>query len=349
MPLYGVYTLLFSDAGLSTASISVLLLIWSGVGIVLEVPSGALADRFSPRSALVAAGLVRAAGYSLWVLTPGFAGFAAGFVLWGAGGALESGSFQSLLYAGLAAEDEAGAYAAVLGRCRAATSVAEVVATLAAAPLLLVGGFPTVAWVSVVVCGAGSAVAAGFPRAGASRPRGAGDWGGGDLGVGDGGGGYADLLRAGVAEAWRRPPVRRLVLVVAAVTGVTSLDEYVPLLARAAAVPDPWIPVVLAGLPLAAAGGELLAGVAAHRHPAAVGVPLLGASVVLGITAAASHPLLLPALGAWYLIVSLAVVVADSRLQHAVTGPARATVTSVANLLSELGAIAMFVAVALLS
>ncbi|CAN5786654.1 hypothetical protein BH20ACT1_BH20ACT1_10040 [soil metagenome] len=48
-------------------------------------------------------------------------------------------------------------------------------------------------------------------------------------------------------------------------------------------------------------------------------------------------------------MVNLATVLVDAHLQDAVTGPSRATVTSVAGLGSELAAIAMFLAVAVLS
>ncbi|HEX8864899.1 MAG TPA: MFS transporter, partial [Lentzea sp.] len=89
--------MLFADSGLSDASISVLLAIWSTTAVVFEVPSGAIADRFSRRSSLVAAGVLQAAGYASWVVFPSFWGFAAGFVLWGLGGTLTSGAFEALL------------------------------------------------------------------------------------------------------------------------------------------------------------------------------------------------------------------------------------------------------------
>jgi len=83
IPIYPLYALLFVDAGLSGAQISTLFLVWSAVGIVAEIPSGALADRFSRPAALVASGVLQAAGYALWIAAPGYLAFAAGFVLWG--------------------------------------------------------------------------------------------------------------------------------------------------------------------------------------------------------------------------------------------------------------------------
>ena len=87
VPIYPLYALLFADTGLSDAEISVLFALWSAVGIVAEVPSGALADRVGRRTSLVIGALVQAVGYACWVVFPGFPGFAAGFVLWGLGSA----------------------------------------------------------------------------------------------------------------------------------------------------------------------------------------------------------------------------------------------------------------------
>src|SRR5687767_13885127 len=103
VPIYPLYALLSADTGLSDGEISGLFLIWSAVGITAEVPLGALADRCSRRSSMVAGALFQGLGYVLWASLPGFAGFAAGFVLWGVGGALVSGAQEALLYDGLVA------------------------------------------------------------------------------------------------------------------------------------------------------------------------------------------------------------------------------------------------------
>ena len=76
---------LFADTGLSDAEISVLFALWSAVGIVAEVPSGALADRFGRRTSLAAGALLQAVGFATWTLFPGLLGFAAGLRGVGAG------------------------------------------------------------------------------------------------------------------------------------------------------------------------------------------------------------------------------------------------------------------------
>ncbi|MGH8909648.1 MAG: MFS transporter, partial [Egibacteraceae bacterium] len=104
---------------MSDAEISSLFILWSAVGMAAEVPSGALADRFSRRGALVASSVLQALGYVLWLTLPGFPAFAAGFVLWGLGGALVSGALEALLYDGLAAVGAEDRYALVQGRVTA--------------------------------------------------------------------------------------------------------------------------------------------------------------------------------------------------------------------------------------
>ena len=66
MPVFPVYALLFADAGLSVAQISVLLALWSVVGLVLEVPSGAWADTVSRRALLAGGAVVYAAAFATW-------------------------------------------------------------------------------------------------------------------------------------------------------------------------------------------------------------------------------------------------------------------------------------------
>ncbi|NUT94105.1 MAG: MFS transporter, partial [Saccharothrix sp.] len=125
MPVYPLYALLFADTGLSDGQISLLFAIWSTVAVVAEVPFGALADRFSRRWSLVAAGVLQALGYALWTAAPGFWAFAAGFVLWGLGGALVSGALEALIHDGLAAVGAADAFGQVLGRVTAVGLLAQ--------------------------------------------------------------------------------------------------------------------------------------------------------------------------------------------------------------------------------
>ena len=82
---------------------------------------------------------------------PTFIGFAAGFVVWGLGGALVSGAQEALLYDGLAAVGAEAHYARVNGWVQAAMWLSELPTAGAATLLYALGGYELVGWVSVGV------------------------------------------------------------------------------------------------------------------------------------------------------------------------------------------------------
>ncbi|CRK57140.1 putative transport protein [Alloactinosynnema sp. L-07] len=328
VPIYPLYAVLFSDTGLSGAQISALFLIWSAVGILGEVPLGALADRFSRRSALVAASLLQAVGYVVWVTLPGFAGFAAGFVLWGLGGALESGAFDALLYDGLAAHGEESRFAQVNGRVTALNLVTEIPTAGLATVLFMVGGYQLAGWVSVGVCVAGAVVASRFPE----PPRDEDD---DELG-------YVDLLRAGVREAARSVNVRHAVIVVALLGGLDAFEEYFPLMAQDWGVPSGWVPVAMAAIPLAGAAGASLGGYANRLTTLTLALVLGAAVLVLLFSGVLRAPVGLVAVAVFYGLYRMVLVVGEARLQDTIEGQARATVTSVAEIGVEVSAVALY-------
>ncbi|MDQ3610335.1 MAG: MFS transporter [Actinomycetota bacterium] len=337
VPLYPLYALLFVDTGLSGADISGLFVIWATVGFVAEVPSGALADRFSRRGVLVAAGVLQAGGYALWIALPGFSAFAAGFALWGLGGALVSGALEALLYDGLAVVGAEAHYARVQGRVTAVGLLAQLPAAAAATVLFSLGGYDLAGWVSVGCCLAAAALASRLPEPpreptahGAADPT-----------------GYLTTLRAGLTEAAARPEVRAAVLAVAVLAGLDGLEEYFTLLARDWGMPTPVIPVAVLGIPLAGAAGAALGGVASRLGPSGLAVLLGAAAALLGGAGLVGHPPGLAGVAVFYGLYQLVLVVADARLQQRINGPARATVTSVAGLGSELATVVLYAAWAL--
>ena len=189
--LYPVYAVLFADHGLSAAQISSLFVIWSVSSLAVEVPSGLWADVFSRRRLLVVAPVIVACGYALWTFVPCYASFAAGFVLWGAGGALRSGTLQALVYEELDRVGAADSYARVIGRSEAVRTIAVTAATALAAPVLAAGGYLALGVASVVIPLLGAVAGATLPESRGEAERGES---------------YLQVLRDGVGEVRRAPP-----------------------------------------------------------------------------------------------------------------------------------------------
>ncbi|MGW0450990.1 MFS transporter [Streptosporangium sandarakinum] len=392
--LYPLYALLFADTGLSTAEISSLLAIWSLTSLVMEIPSGAWADTVSRRLLLVLAPLLAGAGYALWFLFPSYGAFAAGFVLWGTAGALQSGALEALVYTELEREDAVGRYAGIMGRARALGTGAVMAATALAVPLFAAGGYSLVGVASVLVCLVCAAVAAAFPEhrthrshrgtggrdgdpAPDARDRASGpdapdapdvpdrdrapgsdardrDGGpGGDAEDRDDGTGedtepsspraYLGMLRAGLREARGDRAVRRALLLVPAVAALWgALEEYVPLLAAGTGVATETVPLLVLLVSAGVAAGGFLAAAESRLTGRGLAVLLAVGAVALGAGAAAGNALGFFAIAAAFCVFQTATVLADVRLQNTIAGPARATVTSVAGLATDVASLGVY-------
>jgi hypothetical protein len=295
---------------------------------VAEVPAGALADRWSRRGALALAGLLEATGFAVWTAVPGLPGFAAGFLLWGLGGALASGAAEALVYDGLAAAGAAGAYPRVNGRL-AATELAAQVPTAGAATLLFAaGGYPLVGWASVAVCLAAAAAALRLPE----PPR--------VPDAEDDGAGLATAL----VTALRRPGLLVLVLALAVLGGLDAVEEYFPVMAGTWGVPAGAVPLAVLAVPLTGAAGAALAGRAGRLRVRTLAALLAAAAVLLGLAALWGRPGALAVVAAFYGLYLAVLVVAQARLQDRIRGRYRATITSVAAVGVEVMSLAVFAA-----
>jgi MFS family permease len=326
VPYYPLYALLFLDTGLSAAQVSFLFALWSVTAFLTEVPAGALADRWSRRKVLAVAGALQGAAFAVWTAAPGFVAFAAGFVVWGVSGALVSGTSEALVYDGLAALGAQECYVRVNGWMLAAELAIQAPTAVAASALFALGGYDLVGWVSAGVCVAAGLLALRFPEA----PRVQEDAEG--------------SLRTGVTEALRSPALRLAVLAAALVGGLDAVEEYFPILAGDHGVPATAVPVAVLCINLAGAVGAAL-GARVRRFPAPL--VLTAAGVCLAVAAVAHGPAALVAAAVFYALYLAVLVVAEARLQHRITGPYRATITSVAGLGTELSSLLVFAAWAL--
>lgn len=333
VPLYAFYALLFADNGLSTGQLSIALASWSLTGMLLEVPSGALADRVSRRGLLAVATALKAAGWAVWLLVPAFAGVIVGFVLWGASTAAVSGTFEALVYDELDRIDRAGRYTALTARLSQVSNVAIAASSLTAAPLVAVVGMVGVGWVSVAIAGLAVVAVLRLPEAPAVEVEGTGFrawWG---------------TLRDGVSAARRTPVLARLVVLGALAEGVAFIDEYLPLAARERGAGDVVVPLIalvawigfIVGAEVAARRPHLSARVAALLS--LVGAAGAAAALLSGAAVGISLFALL------YAGMQTTSVLTEARLQEHAPAATRATVTSVRGVLMELMTLLGFAAV----
>ncbi len=344
-PLYAVYTLWFNDNGVSTGQISAAFLVWAVVALVLEIPSGALADRVDRRHLLAAAFGIRMVGISVWLLWPTFTGLVIGAVLWAAHDAAASGSWEAMIHDQLTAVDHAHDYQPVIARVLQFSHVGLAAGTLLGAALLQTDvGIETLGWLTVAAhVGSISGVLA-LPDAGrvmaearlpevlASSPR------TGPISdqiledVARGGSPLAawwTTLRQGISDARHVPMIAKLVFIGAMLEGLFILDEYVPLIARARGSADSAVPIIVfvvwVGLLV---GGEVAARRTSISSPA-LGTVLIVAVAVTTIAFVATSVWTLVLIAVGYGALETAWIATDARMQERTPTATRATVTSV--------------------
>ncbi|HCN28005.1 MAG TPA: MFS transporter [Verrucomicrobiales bacterium] len=136
---YPVFTILFLDLGLSIAEFAALNVVWAVTIVLLEVPSGALADRFGRRPLIVAAGWLMVAEMAVLCLMPvGDHGtvlwlFVLNRILSGAAEACASGADEALAYDSLPEQDRAALWPAVLARLSRAMALGFIVSSVTGA------------------------------------------------------------------------------------------------------------------------------------------------------------------------------------------------------------------------
>jgi hypothetical protein len=320
--------------------------IWSATAFLLEVPSGVWADLVDRRLLLASGAGLQAAAFATWMLWPDFAGYALGFVIWSLGSALQSGTFEALVYDELTAQGRTASYARLLGLSQGVAMAVMAAAIASAAPLYALGGYPLVGWVSVGLALLGVPAALALPRARpvvSATP---------DVDADDGQGvmrRYLATLAAGLGEASRSAPIRRMLVLLFLVIVVVAVDEYFALVASGLGIETSDVPWLIAGCSLLQAAGTAAVGWTASWGAARFAVLVLAAGVLmaLGASAAGAWGFALVAIG--YGLANNAMVGTEALLQHRISGRARATVTSVAGLVKEGAALVGFAAVGVIA
>lgn len=326
--IYPLYAVMFTEHEVQAWQLGTLLSIWSLTTFVLEVPSGALADKYSRKHLLFFGQLIRGLGYGCWLIFPNFWGFLAGFICWGIESAFSSGTFEALVYDELKLLGREAEYTRVIGRTRTFGFVAILAASLLASPAILLGYAPLLLMSSASVLLAGLIILT-LPRAQAVESTGERQ--------------YFQILRAGVGEALQNRSILHLIIFLGLATALPgALDEYWSIFADQAGLPHYGLGLFLGLL----SGAEAVGSLFAHHFERwssrtfyllffLNGLILLLAGYIFSVPAL----LLLVFFSFSFTCMQ---IVFEGRLQHAILSDTRATISSVNGFLTETGALGVF-------
>ena len=133
---YPIFTILFLDLGLSIGEFAAMNVVWALTSVVLEVPSGALADRFGRKPLVVAAGVLMVLEMAvLCAMPPGQHDvvlwlFIVNRVLSGAAEACASGADEALAYDSLPKAERAVLWPQVMARLSRGMALGFVVSSI---------------------------------------------------------------------------------------------------------------------------------------------------------------------------------------------------------------------------
>ncbi len=329
IPIYPLYAIMFTENGVTPFELSLLFSIWASVGLLLEVPSGALADRFSRKWLIVLSSVFKSAGFIAWFLFPAFWGYALGFVLWGIGSTLRSGAFEALLHDLLATDGRQSDFGRLYGRILAVGSVGVVLGELSGG-LLISQGYDAVLLVSAALPLIATLPFALFVH---DPPK--------DEAASDAH--YLALLRDGVREAIVNPAVRFIILAYGLLIVTFGVyDEFVAPTFREFGFSLAAVAYLCVIVLMAQSAGQWLADKFEH-------LTLGGLFGLIAISAAAlilvpySPGVLVVALIAgFFFMFGLSMTLFQARLQSEIQGASRATVTSVSGMADGIGAIVWY-------
>ncbi len=317
--IYPSYAIMMGAAGITPMQLSILFIIWSASALVFEVPSGTAADIYSRKWLLVMANLLKASAFVAWIAAPTFWGYALGFIVWGLGSSLTSGTSEALLYDTLKRRGDPESFSRIYGRGSAASSLG-VATALFCGGFVAEQGFALPLYLSALAPCAAAAVAA-FAFADART-------------LGDQTRDFAATLGRGIRLARRNRAVAHLIMLFAVFVAIYgSLEEFMgPYLNEKTAIPLGTIGLVYGCAYAARSLGTAFAHRLGTRSARTIAIGFGATAAPLAITQVDS------ALGAglafalYFAACAACEILTQDRLQAAIDDDTRATVTSVAGM-----------------
>jgi len=132
--------LVFLDKGLSFLEIGLLVSIREGAVIVMEVPSGAIADVYGRRKSMILSFAAYIASFLVFAAVDVFVYLAAAMVLFGVGDAFRTGTHKAMIFSWLRAEGREGERTKVYGYTRSWSKFGSALSTVLASVFVFVSG-----------------------------------------------------------------------------------------------------------------------------------------------------------------------------------------------------------------
>jgi MFS family permease len=294
----------------------------------LEVPTGAIADRFGRKASIAIGGVLYALAMFL-ILTDALSPtFILGYVLWNSSLAFISGADAALLYDSLKADGRESEAAKQSGRYAAIQQGSQGVASIAGAAIATID-----ITLCFTLCGVASLIATALVLT-IKEPPHMGEDGAPRLG-------YWQNLRTAVGIAARRPVVRALLLLNATVLTVPLVVYYVLLQPYALGVglPLPLLGIVVAGVQTTTVVASWLA----HRASGRFAITTIVAVGIAALLVAQGGLGAIPSIPSIALVLVVALVPAalspllSARINELIPSAQRATVLSLGALMFEIG------------
>lgn len=319
--IYAVEKLFFLDRGLDLAHIATLLFLWAVMSVLLEIPSGVLADRWSRRKMLILAGIFVAIAYTIWIFSYSFPLFLLGFLFRSLGSTFVSGTLQAYVYDFLKLHHNEKNFEKILGRGEAIRAIGMSIA-------IVIGGFLSqISFSLTVLCSAiavlsVSFIAFWFPEIPPSRlveevP-------------------FWHFLRQTMRYAYTHPLILRVMIFIIFVSGVTMhMEEYNDIYLNFLGYPRPVIGMIVA----LAFAMQSFGSVWAYKfkgHPwLYMKISALLSIVTLLLMATLHHPLMAVALPVLAGMFGASLVITQGIIQKSSDSHQRATITSLSKMLVD--------------
>jgi MFS family permease len=317
---------MFHDrSALSTSEISLLFVICNISAMLAEVPTGALADRIPRRTVLLLSALLTALSFTFWLVLPNFLGYALGFVVWGIGFAMSSGTLQAYLYDELHALGRSDAFTKIFSRGRS-MSYAGMFLGYGLAIIIGIERYEWLLALSLVACFLAIVVVLQFPKdrvtTSIAQERG--------------------HIRSSLQIVRGSPTLQRIVPTIALIGGsVAIMDDYVPLYYATVRVSLDVIPyLLLAGVFLGIIA-TWFAHRFEHRQPLWLVAMMLLAGLVLLTSSYGGRDVAVLGMMGFIALMRLAVVLFEASLHHEFVGTSRATLGSLPSFLNEIWGVGM--------